>query len=150
MSVNIVISNRAFLIKDAAAQRVLTGTMGLDFRMRSAASLSLLLFSVGFPSRLAILDGNKAALCWRFVSAHQAHLTFIPSPIPSPLIPAQESLSDGLISCTNATFIIACSILYFQFVGSAVTPWPLWNVFAVNGCPEWEQRWENEQWGLTH
>lgn len=30
-----------------------------------------------------------------------------------PLIPAQESLSDGLISCTNATFIMTGSIFCF-------------------------------------
>ncbi len=84
MSVNIVISNRAFLIKDAAAQLVLTGAMGLDFRMRNVASLSLLLFPVGFPMRLPISDADKAALCWRLVSAHQTHLAFVLSPLLSP------------------------------------------------------------------
>lgn len=49
-----------------------------------------------------------------------------------PLIPAWECLSDGLISCSDATFIMACSILCFHHVGSAVIPWPLWNMFAVN------------------
>lgn len=37
-----------------------------------------------------------------------------------PLIPARESLSDGLISCSNATFIMARSILCFHHVGSVV------------------------------
>ncbi len=49
-----------------------------------------------------------------------------------PLIPARESLSDGLISCSNATFITARSILCFHYVGSAIIPWPFWDVFALN------------------
>lgn len=49
-----------------------------------------------------------------------------------PLIPAWVCLSDGLISCSDATFIMACSILCFHHVGSAVIPWPLRNMFAVN------------------
>ena len=96
-------------------------------------------FSVGFPRRLPISDGDKAALlCWRSVSAHQTHLAFIRSPLPFPLIPAWESLSDGLISCSNATFITARSILCFHYVGSAVIPWPFRNMFALNGCLEQE------------
>lgn len=35
MSVNIVISNRGFLIKDATLHQPLTGAMGLDFKMSS-------------------------------------------------------------------------------------------------------------------
>lgn len=44
--------------------------------------------------------------------------------LPSPLMPASESLSDGFISYINATFIIVYSVLYPE-------------------CPEQEQRWEN-------
>lgn len=67
---------------------------------------------------------------------------------PFPLIPARESLSNGLISCTNATFIMARSILCFQYVGSAVIPWPFWNMFALNGCLEEGKTWEDVLWGL--
>ena len=92
-------------------------------------ALSFPLFPVGFPRRLPISDADKAVLlCWRSVSAHQTHLAFIRSPLLFPLIPARESLSDGLISCSNATFITARSILCFHYVGSAVIPWPFRNV----------------------
>lgn len=49
----------AFLIKDAAAQRVLTGAVGPDFRMRNAASPSPLLVFVSFPRRLAIMNAEE-------------------------------------------------------------------------------------------
>lgn len=57
MPVNIVISNRIFLIKNAAAQRVLTGAMGPEFRMRRAASPSPspLLVSAVFPIEIGNL-----------------------------------------------------------------------------------------------
>lgn len=68
------------------------------------------------------------------VSVHTTNRTVFYSLSASfPFIPARESLSDGLISCTDATFIMACSILCFQFFGSAIISWPLWNMFAFNG-----------------
>lgn len=103
---------------------------------RRIASFSLLCFYfyflVGFPRRLQISDADKAMLCQ--VTVHTPNSPGFYSVSTSfPLIPAWESLSDGLISCSNATFIMAHSILCFRYAGSVVIPWPFWNMFAVNG-----------------
>lgn len=74
------------------------------------------------------------------VSVRAPKLTwlFTPSLPLSPLNPCQrESLSGGLISCSDATFIMACSILCFHQVGRAIIRWPFRNMFAVN---RWRER----------
>lgn len=101
-------------------------------------------FSVAFPRRLWISDVDKAMLGWRLVSAHQNSPGFLLCLcLFPPLIPARESLSDGLISCSDATFIMACSILCFHQVGRAVIRWPFRNMFAVNRWRERGHQWED-------
>lgn len=77
---------------------------------------------------------NEDALRRRF--ALQTYLSFFPPPAHT-LIPARESLSDGLISCCDATFIMALSILrfhcaerarYFRDLSATLS--------AANRCPE--------------
>lgn len=113
--------------------------MGLDFRMRSSAfpsSFSSPLFC-WFSKEIANLRCRQGRALLEVsvvtVRTHQ-NSPFYSDSASFPLVPARESHSDGLIPCTNATFIMACSIFCFQYIGSVFTPWPLWNIFAVNGC----------------
>lgn len=80
--------------------------------------------NLGCRQDLAVLEGSVRAA--NGPGCYSVSASF-------PLIPARESLSDGLISCTEAAFIMACSILCLQYFGSAVILWPLWNMFALNG-----------------
>lgn len=116
--------------------------MGLDFRMRSVAFSSPLF--CWFSKEIANL-GCRHGRALVDISVRTPNSPGFYSVCASfPLILARESLSNGLISCSNATFIMARSILCFQYVGSAVIPWPFWNMFALNGCLEQRQIWEDK------